>query len=352
MRILILTRYGRRGASSRYRFFDFLPYFQAVGHDVSIQSLFDDAYVMHIGKKDPLRIWRFIKAFWKRIFALFSLARIDLIVLEKEVFPYFPHWIEIFFRFLNRPYIVDFDDAIFHQYDQHRSKVIRAFFASKISRVMHGSVLVVAGSSYLASYALKAGAPQVKIIPTTIRIGRYPSEPCLRKSGIFTVVWIGSPSTTRYLHLITTALEKICAPGRGRLRLIGASNVSLPNIDCEYLDWSEETEIELMRQAHVGIMPLPDTPWEQGKCGFKLIQYMGCHLPVVASPVGVNRDIVDQGVNGFLASTTEAWVEALEYLRDRPDHASTIGSAGRKKAEEQYSLEVWGPQYVSMLEGL
>ena len=118
------------------------------------------------------------------------------------------------------------------------------------------------------------------------------------------------------------------------------------------LPWDEATEVDMLQQLDAGIMPLPDSPWERGKCGFKLIQYMACGLPVVASPVGVNREIVEQGVNGFFASTPEEWEQALRTLLLDTILRERMGQAGRKKVEERYSLQMTGPRLAALLKSV
>jgi glycosyltransferase involved in cell wall biosynthesis len=114
-------------------------------------------------------------------------------------------------------------------------------------------------------------------------------------------------------------------------------------------DWDEATETAEIGNFDVGIMPLPDNPWERGKCGFKLIQYMACGKPVVASPVGVNREIVVEGVNGFLASTQKEWVDALLRLKENPALRRTMGERGRRMVEERYCLQVTAPRLQRIL---
>lgn len=165
-------------------------------------------------------------------------------------------------------------------------------------------------------------------------------------------MWIGSPYTSHYLYDIAPALAEVCKEGKAQVRLIGAGSIDLPNVPFETFPWSEETEVSLIQECHVGIMPLTDSPWERGKCGFKLIQYMGCSLPVIASPVGVNTEIVDEGVNGYLASSKEEWIEKLTTLRNSPSLSTTIGATGRKKVEQEYSLQVWHSQYVDIIKSI
>ena len=131
--------------------------------------------------------------------------------------------------------------------------------------------------------------------------------------------------------------------------LIGAGENPFSGLMATIRDWDEATETAGIGNFDVGIMPLPDNPWERGKCGFKLIQYMACGKPVVASPVGVNREIVVEGVNGFLASTQKEWVDALLRLKEDPDLRRTMGEKGRRMVEEEYCLQVTAPRLHRIL---
>ena len=130
---------------------------------------------------------------------------------------------------------------------------------------------------------------------------------------------------------------------------IGAGTLNLPGIDVELLPWQECTEVDLLRTCDIGVMPLADTPWERGKCGYKLIQYMACGLPVVASPVGVNRRLVDEGRDGFLADSDASWHAALARLCDDADLRARLGGMGRRKVESGYSLQVTSPTLAAWL---
>jgi len=111
----------------------------------------------------------------------------------------------------------------------------------------------------------------------------------------------------------------------------------------------KENEAADIRHFDVGIMPLPDAPWERGKCGYKLIQYMACGKPVVASPVGVNSRIVCHGENGFLANNLEQWREALLTLRDHPALRQQMGNEGRARVEREYSVQLNAPRLSAWL---
>lgn len=353
VRALFLTKYARNGASSRYRSFQYLPWLEQAGIKYEVQVLFDEAYLEHRYQSGRGHVRDILRAFFRRAVALITAHRFDVVVIEKEAFPYFPALPERWLRLLGVPYLVDYDDALFHQYDQNGSRWIRRLLGDKIARVMHGAHMVTAGNTYLADYARRAGAPRVEIIPTVIDLERYPLTGVKPASDApFTIGWIGSPSTAKYLQAIAPALAEVCAGGRGVVRLIGSGPVDLPGVPVELLPWDGSTEVEELKRFDLGIMPLPDEPWERGKCGFKLIQYMACGLPVVASPVGVNCEIVEQGVNGYLAETQAEWVQGLNALLLDAELSERIGQAGRKKVEQEYSLQVTGPKLAGLIESV
>ncbi len=122
--------------------------------------------------------------------------------------------------------------------------------------------------------------------------------------------------------------------------------------DLELIEWSEANEVAEVQSFDIGIMPLQDQPFERGKCGYKLIQYMSCGLPVVASPVGVNAEIVREGFNGFLASNEDEWREALTMLITDGVLRDRMGRAGREIVVERYSLVSQAPRLVELFSSL
>ena len=246
--------------------------------------------------------------------------------------------------------MIDIDDAIFHQYDLSRQRLVRSLLGDKIARLMHHAALVLAGNDYLADYAQRAGAPWVEVLPTVVDTQRYVPD-ASATSQKFTVGWIGSPATAHYLKLIEKPLARFCAEHPCQIHVIGA-DPRLAGVDYQVLTWQEDSEVDLIRQLDVGIMPLSDTPWERGKCGYKLIQYMACGKPVLASPVGVNRQIVEHGVNGFLATTRDEWLEALRRLASDAALRMRLGEAGRAKVARDYALEVTGPKLLRWFQNL
>ena len=381
MPILFFTKYTRAGASSRYRSFQYLPALEAAGLRVTVSPLFDEAYLAHKYAHGRASVGAVVRAFARRLWAVLTVPRAAVVVVEYELLPWFPAVLERWLAWRGCRMVVDYDDALFHQYDAHPNPWVRRLLGRKIATVMRLAHTVVAGNAYLAGYARRAGAQQVAMIPTVIDLARYSvadvggmktsavvqammaaptdagagdaakTEGAGPAARVFTIGWIGSPSTARYLRDIAPALAEVCRDGRARVRLVGSGPIELPGVPVEVVAWREETEVDEIRGFDVGIMPLPDEPWARGKCGFKLIQYMACGLPVVASPVGVNAEIVEDGGNGFLAADAGAWVKALEALREDAALRDRMGAAGRQRAEARYCLAVTAPQVVGVLRG-
>lgn len=347
MRVLLLSRYGPLGSASRLRFYQYLPYLRDHGVAVDVSPLLSDAYVrrLYAGRRQPLL--ELLAAYGKRFAALARAQRYDLVWVEKEFLPWLPAFAP---HLIGRPYVVDYDDAAFHRYDRHANPLVRLLLGRKIDRVMRRAGMVVAGNDYLADRARTAGAARVEILPTVIDADRYARPKRAADHGDFRIGWIGAPVTVGYLAGIEPALRQVLDAGGASLTIIGAQTPFAGRLPVDVRAWSEESEVDELHRLDAGIMPLPDEPFERGKCGYKLIQYMGCGLPVVASPVGVNRRIVEPGVNGFLAESDQDWVRALEELRRDPGLRARLGAAGRRKVEETYSLAVAAPRLLSLLE--
>ncbi len=348
---LFLTKYDRKGASSRYRSLQYFPYFEESGINCTHEPLFSNSYLETLYETGNRPLLSVVRNYVRRLRDLLAVRMYDVIVIEKELLPYAPALFERLLGKLETPYVVDYDDAIFHNYDRSSNPLVRKLLGTKIDVVMREADAVVAGNEYLASRARKAGASRVEIVPTVIDLEKYPHVPP-SDDGPFTIGWIGSPSTAQYVEKIAPALREVCERRDARVVLVGSGAVELPGVPVEVREWSEETEVEDITEFDVGIMPLEDTPWERGKCGFKLIQYMACGKPVVASPVGVNAEIAEKDYNGFHADTHDEWTERLVSLFDDRELAQKMGERGRKRVEEQYCLNVTANQLGRILENI
>lgn len=348
MNILLLSRYGNLGASSRLRFYQYLPFLRQNSLNVTVAPLLDDEYLRNLYSGKNKNNFNIVANYFKRSKSLLNSGIYDLIWIEGEIFPWLFSWCESLLPTFGIPYVIDFDDALFHRYDQHKNSIVRLLLGSKIDKVMRSATLVIAGNEYIAKRAHGAGAKRVECLPTVIDLERYPYSHTLNNK-VFTIGWIGTPSTSNYLKFIKNALSSVCAGGKARLLLIGPGYVEMDGVPVEIRNWSENREVDDLLSIDVGIMPLLDGPWERGKCGYKLIQYMACGIPVVASPIGVNAKIVDQGINGLLANTDSEWEKALLLLREDIDLRIKMGQAARRKVESEYNLGVTGPRLLKLL---
>lgn len=340
MKIIALTKYGSQGASSRIRFEQYIKRFNKIEIDVFVQPLISNVMLEYRYDTGSYGFFSLIKAYAKRLLAMLTIDRYDLVWIEKEALPWLPLWLEnIFLK--DCKYVLDFDDAIFHDYDQHRLKIVRLVFGHRIDGLMKQSTLVVAGNNYLANRAKRCGAKNVYVIPTVIDIDRYKLSSFNNSSegSPLCIVWIGSPSTVSYIYQIKNALINLAKKHNFILKVIGAGSIKIPGVNIKKVEWSEDTEVKNLMASDIGIMPLKDSCWERGKCGYKIIQYMACGLPSVASAVGANIEIINSSSVGFLASSQEEWEAALDHLLSDHKLRRTIGKKGRERVESYYCIQ-------------
>jgi len=272
------------------------------------------------------------------------------VLLEKELFPWLPAWVDELLL-PSAPFVLDIDDAIFHNYDEHESWWVRRTLGRKIDGLMARAAVVCAGNEYLADRARRAGAGEIALIPSAVDLNRYTvGEIHRRKRPI--VGWIGTPVTQGYLKLIAPALRDAVEQFNARIVLVGANEEPKRWFPCEIRGWRESNEADDILDFDVGVMPLPEAPWERGKCGYKLIQYMACARPVVASPVGVNERLVINGINGYLATGEASWLRALGELLMDADARAAMGRRGRQIVENGYCTAVTGPRYARVIRDL
>lgn len=348
-KMIILPRYDESGASSRVRFYQYRPLLESAGWRVDIAPLMDAAIVDRIGQRKGLADYaRLGAAYTKRISDALSAGSYSVAWIEKELMPFVPGPLE---RLLTSARtVVDFDDAIFHNYDLSRSRLVRRILSKKFDRTLPGTSAVTAGSRYLSDFAKRAGAETVIDIPSTVDLDRYPPSP-MPGEDTLRVGWIGSRTTTKHLAEILPAIAQASRRAPLKLVTIGALPLDHGGLQIEQHAWSGETEVAVMQSCHVGIMPLPDNPFERGKCAFKLIQFMAAGRPVIASPIGANIDVVSPDV-GRLAHSDRDWVEALLSAQAERSQWAQMGLAARAKVETHYALDVVGSRLVALFDRL
>lgn len=329
----------------------YLPSLANAGLSVQVQSLFDDAYLTTLYGKRKRNPFQIIALYLKRLICLSLIRQVDVIWLEYELFPYLPAWFERWLVSRGIALVVDYDDAVFHNYDLSDNKLVRNLLSHKIDDVMRMASVVIAGNSYLENRAKQAGAKYTCVVPTVVDLLRYPSVSTKRPDSLLTVGWIGSPATQSYLKAIAPVLSEVLKRYNARLILIGATpelESDLPGCDLTFCQWSEASEVADIQRFDIGIMPLPDGPWERGKCGYKLVQYMACGIPVIASAVGANVEIVEACGSGYLAASADDWACALTSLLTDERLRQQFGAAGRLAVEQRFSLQAQVPELINI----
>jgi glycosyltransferase involved in cell wall biosynthesis len=336
MKILFCCKYGSLAPSSRIRILQYLPYISK-NYAINTNFLLGNNYVSRYYHKQPQSKIKIIYSYLRRLFnVLFSNA--DLVILEKELFPYLPYLFEKLCLY-NKRYIIDIDDAVFLKYDDlvEHHYLAKLFFKNKFQQLYKNSTAVLAGSPYLVEHAKTNQANQVYYFPTVIDTLRYKKNITYKEDTV-TIGWIGTLSTVNYVKQILEVLDSLASKYVIELVIIGAElHVTTKNLNIRYEKWAEDKEVELISSIDIGVMPLDNNKWELGKCGYKLIQYMGCSKPVIASSIGANKVIVTEEC-GFLCSNHEQWYNAFERLILDPELRRQMGEAGYKRVEESYSI--------------
>lgn len=338
MKILFLIS-GKRVPSSRFRVLQYVPHLRGLGHRCEVAVSWPPKYeparwlgwrVSH-GLRKSLRVVDALRA---------AVGRYDVVVLERELFHDNSLWVERILRRIARRLVLDFDDAIFQT------------FPDKFAQLAKMCDAVMAGNALLAERA-RAHNPHTVVIPTTVDLPRYPWRTAANSVPV--IGWMGTSSNLPYLEIAAEALRTLAAARPFELHVVCdrpelAARLPLAGVTVRATAWSEATEIADLSRFDIGLMPLADDEWTRYKCGLKAIQYLASGIPAVVSPVGVNAEIVRPGVEGFCATSTGQWHDALAALLDDPELRTRLGAAGRQTVAERYSVASQLPRLVRALE--
>lgn len=349
--IIAFTRYDLQGASTRIRFNTYIPTFEKKKMSVLFSPLIDEKMLKNKYEGKKYNFLNLLSTYINRFKKLIK-SKDEIYWIEKELFPWLPFWIENIFL-NNKKYVLEFDDAIFHTYDENEIYLLKYFFKNKITKLAKRASYCVVGNEYLYNYCVSAGCKKVVIIPTIVDLKHYLLNE--KSENIHTkIVWIGTPETVKYLDVVFEPLVKFHKVVNFELLLIGVASSIFDNtnIKIEYIPWESKTEVKSILKGTIGIMPLVHSNWEQGKCGYKLIQYMACGLPVIGSGVGINKQIIEHGTNGYIANSNEDWYTALNELHINQERRNLMGINGRKKIEDLYSLNQYDLNYCKIFEEL
>jgi glycosyltransferase involved in cell wall biosynthesis len=334
IKVLGLSLYGPLAASNRYRLGQYMPGLANMGIDLQIRHLLGDDYLSARFSGRPPPIATMLKDGLARFEDLWRQDNYDAVILHCELIPLMPGWLERVL--IRKPFIYDMDDAFYLKYRSGKMRWARRVLGDKFDTIMAGAAAITAGNYVLADYASRFNT-NTHYLPTVVDTDRYLPNKISSDEAVFTVGWIGSPSTAPYLSELIAPLSALGQECALKLVVVGGKAPKISNVSIVECDWHEHTELEQINSFDVGVMPLPNDDWARGKCAFKLIQYMACGVPVIASPVGANVDVVNAEC-GLLASTSLEWLEALRRLRDESATRKAMGKAARLRVVDHYSL--------------
>jgi glycosyltransferase involved in cell wall biosynthesis len=340
MKVLFITQYDERGASSRCRVYQYLPLLAARGIEGEVTPRFPP-----------------FPELWRRAGA------VDAVFLQKRV-PSIPQLLVL--RRRAPRLLFDFDDAIWLRSASAGPKARPARLRKRLrlAAALRLSDQVIAGNDYLAAYARRWN-PRVAVLPTPVDLdydgdmilqpadSRSDSSLVTGHSSLPSLGWVGHPSTLGYLRRLEPALGALAQRYPGlRLRVVCSEPYESAAIPVENVPWSLEQEVTNLRGFEIGLMPLEDDPWARGKCAYKALQYMAVGTPVVCSPVGMNLEVIQEGENGLLAGDLDAWERQLSRLIESPELRARLGAAGRRTVEQRYSLATLVPRLAERLSGM
>jgi len=333
--ILFITQGNRDHASSRIRCLQYFPFLEKSGFrciwlpriPVRRNSFFNKNLIFPVLKRiNRLRIILGI------LFLPYRVLFIQRIFL--------PEWLLKKARKKTKKIIFDFDDAIYLSDTDKKA-------GFKTLRMIEHSDLIIVSSPVLKEYAASFHK-RVEMITSPVAI--QPVEAASGYSETRVIGWVGSEWTGKYLNMLSEVFEKLQSKYPVHFLFVGCPAGMLPAIRPEIIPWSPDSDGKMLSRMDIGIMPLTDTPFERGKGGYKLLQYMAAGKPVVASPVGINNQIVTEGENGFLCKDPGEWFAALEKLLLDTPLRERMGNAGYRLVKEKYSLEVCYKKLVNVLD--
>lgn len=326
--------------SQRYRIEQWAPYLDPEGIKVDLVPFVDDR-LMELLHKPGHRAAKALASsarFARRCADLMKTRRHDVVLIHRAACIGGPAVLERLVALLGRPLIYDFDDAIF---ELHTTEANRRFgwlkFPGKTATICRLASHVVVGNAWLADYARQYNS-HVTVIPTSIDTELYKPSHQNGSNGRLVVGWTGSSTSQTHLEMFAPLLRELKSRRNVELRVISNREPVLPGLEYVWRPWAAETEVADVGDFDIGIMPMPDDEWAKGKCALKALQYMAMRIPTVCSAVGANREVVQHGENGLLASNSAEWIAALELLVDDATMRERLGVMGRRTVEEKYSM--------------
>jgi glycosyltransferase involved in cell wall biosynthesis len=353
VKVLAVATHPVEGASTRYRLLAYLPALERHGFRVTFHPFFPSGVLDSIyGPGNRLRrAYYVLRGTIERSIYLRS-REFALLFIHRELFPLGRSFLLSRLKKREVGIVYDYDDALFLPQRRGRWLLEKLEDPDGTRQLIAASDTVIAGNAFLLEYA-KRYNPRAILIPTAIETAKIRARAFDAEHGRCVVGWIGSHTTEKYVHGLVPVLEKLSANASFSVKIVGArQEVSIGGVEVVQLPWELNRETEDFQSCDIGVYPLWNDEWAKGKCGFKAIQFMAAGVPVVASSVGANSEIIRDGVDGFLASSEEEWYSKILLLLRDAGLRREMGLAGRRTVEERYSLGAHTPRFLAALDGV
>ncbi len=354
MRVLALVpQIFDTSPGQRYRIEQWAPFLERNGLQIEFAPF--ECPRLHEVIYRPGEVWAkihlILQGFLRRASHVRRAGEFDVVYLFREAALLGPALFERWLKAKRTPIVFDFDDAIFVRYISPANGYLSYLkFPGKTGNICRLASHVMVGNSFLEEYARRFNS-KVTLVPTTIDLEQYTLED-RQPPDIPTVGWTGSYSSLQYLQHLHGVLREAYRREPFRLRVIGAAGPDFADLPMDFVPWRAETEVADLRPMDIGLMPVPDSPWNRGKCACKALQYMALAIPAICSPVGVNTEIIKDGENGLLADGEEEWIEKIIRLLRSADLRKRLGAAGRKTVEERFSAQRVAPVVCEIFSSL
>lgn len=321
--------------------------------EYAVQSFMDDdLYSLSMSKgRAPKKMFMTIRAVVKRFMALWAHRDADILYLQRELLPFGPPVLERYFKKKGKRIVFDYDDALFIKKSSRYNK-LASFFRSpqKIADTIRLADLTIAGNDWLRDQANSLGghAITVEVAEDTARYLERGEAQDPVKIG-----WLGSPSTSKYLHLITEHLQEVARQHTDvRWIMVGGGDFAMDSVPWELRDWSFETEKTSLHEFDIGLMPLPPEEWSLGKSGGKARTYMAAGVVPVVSALGYNLELVRHDDTGILISQDDQWAPALLDLIAAPMKRKQLSDAALQEVKDRFSVKGQGTKIYQALKAL
>jgi glycosyltransferase involved in cell wall biosynthesis len=350
MRIVFFGNASNRIAAIRYRIGTFARMLEAEGHrcTVCLPMSMEEEEHYYSGASKPRKVWMLFLVVMRRLAQLRHVPGADVVYIRGPLLPYGAPVLERLIRWINPRLVFDIDDAIWEPPAHVESAYLRWVDYGWTRKMAGLCAHAVVGNGLLRDYVARLN-PNVTIIPTCIDMDLHTQKEYARREAAI-LGWTGLKDNLGYLAPIEDVLRELAYEHSITLHIATGKSYALEGVTLENEHWTLEHEIHYLQHADIGLMPLHDTPRARGKCAFKALQYMAVGTPVVLSPVGMNAEVVEDGVTGFLADSSEEWRAKLERLIADPELRERMGRAARARVQARYSHEVYYPVLKGVLE--